>query len=136
LEDDVTTDAPPARSPLRIAIVALGAFFTLQALGWIFTPARAAARLGMPLLDGVGRSTQAGDFGAFFLVAGVLMLVGTRPGRAHLLYFPALLIGTAAILRTWAWLVHGAAFAGLFITVELITAGLLMRAAGQFDSPS
>ena len=132
----MTTDAPPARSPLRIATVALGAFFTLQALGWIFTPARAAARLGMPLLDGVGRSTQAGDFGAFFLVAGVIMLVGTRPGRAHLLYFPALLIGTAAILRTWAWLVHGAAFAGLFIIVELITAGVLMRAARELGEPS
>jgi hypothetical protein len=55
---------------------------------------------------------------------------------AHLLYFPALLIGTAAILRTWAWLVHGAAFAGLFNVNELITAGLLMARCGRLDSPS
>ena len=132
----MTTDTPAPRSPLRIATVGLGAFFTLQALGWIFTPARAAARLGMPLLDGLGRSTQVGDFSAFFLIAGLTMLAGSRPGRAHVLNFPALLIGTAAILRIWAWLVHGAAFAGLFIVIELITAGLLRRAAGQLDSPS
>ena len=132
----MTTDAPAPRSPLRIATIALGAFFTLQALGWIFTPARAATRLGMPLLDGIGRSTQVGDFSAFFLFLGVSMLLGSRPGHARLLRFPAALLAAAATLRVWAWLVHGAGFAALFIAVELVTAVVLLRAAGRLDAPS
>ena len=46
------------RSPLRIVTLLLGVFFALQGLTWIFDPARAAAGLAMPLLDGLGRSTR------------------------------------------------------------------------------
>jgi len=117
------------RSVLRLAVTLLGLGFVLQGLAWIADPARAAAGLGMPLLDGVGRSTQAGDFASFFLTAGVTMLVGSLPGRARLLYVPAGLIGGAAISRTLAWALHGAAFAGLFIAVEVVVGALLLAAA-------
>lgn len=124
------------RSPLRIATALLGAFFSLQGIGWLVAPQRAAAGLGMPLLDGLGRSTQVGDFAAFFLAAGVAMLLGSRPGRARVLFFPAALIGGAAITRTIAWALHGADFAWLFIAIELATAILLLNAAQRLDAPN
>ncbi|MBX3025053.1 hypothetical protein KF840_09100 [bacterium] len=131
-----TNPATPGSPRLRLAVAVLGGFFVLQGLGWIIVPRRAAAGLGMPLLTGIGRSTQVGDFAAFFLVAGFTMLAGSRPGRAHWLRFPAALIGGAAITRTLAWLLHGADFAALFITIELATGLLLWRAAGHLDAPA
>lgn len=121
------------RSPLRVATTVLGAFFALQGVLWLVVPARVAAGLGMPLLDGLGRSTQIGDFASFFLTAGVTMLVGSRPGRARLLYVPAGLVGGAAVTRTLAFALHGAEFAGTFIAIELATGLLLVAAARRLD---
>ena len=122
------------RSPLRIVTMLLGAFFALQGLGWIFDPARAAEGLGMPLLDGLARSTQVGDLAAFFLAIGVTALVGSRPGRARLLLVPAGVLGGTALMRTLAWLLHDAAFAGTFIAVEAVCAALLLLAARRLDA--
>lgn len=116
-------------SPIRIATIVLGAFFTLQGLGWLAIPARAAAGLGMPLLDGLARSTQIGDLTSFFVVAGLLMLGGSRPGHESLLSIPAMMLGVAAIARTLAWAVHGAAFATAFIAIEVAAAALLFTAS-------
>ena len=114
---------------LRPIVTLLGAGFALQGVAWLVAPERAAEGLGMPVLDGLGRSTQFGDFAAFFLVAGLTMLVGARPGRERLLYVPAGLFASAAFGRTVAWAVHGAAFAALFITVEVATSLLLLAVA-------
>lgn len=130
-----TMPGTPDRSRLRLAVAVVGALFALQGIGWILVPGRAASGLGMPLLDGLGRSTQVGDFAAFFLVAGLTMLAGSRPGRASWLRFPAALIGGAAITRTLAWLLHGAAFAALFIPIELAVGALLWHAAARLDAP-
>lgn len=119
---------------LRLGVRVAGGFFLLQGLGWLFVPRRAAAGLGMPLLDGLGRSTQIGDFAAFFLVVGATMLLGSRPGRAQSLRFPGALLGSAALMRVLAWLLHGADFAALFIAIELAIAWLLWRAAEQLDA--
>ncbi len=107
----------------------LGVFFSLQGLGWLIAPAKAAETLGMPLLDGLARSTQVGDFAAFFLVGGLTIVAGSRPGRSHLLYFPAALIGGTAFTRILAWLLQGAAFATQFIVIELVTGAFLLAAA-------
>jgi hypothetical protein len=115
----------------RLITTLLGLGFTLQGLGWLAAPERAAAGLGMPLLDGVGRSTQIGDFAAFFLTAGVTMLAGLRPGRVRLLLVTAGLLASAAAGRTIAWAVHGAAFATAFVAVEVGAAALLVAVARQ-----
>lgn len=122
------------RSPLRVVTMLLGAFFALQGLTWIGDPARAAEGLAMPLLDGLARSTQIGDFAAFFLTIGVTTLVGSRPGRARLLLVPAGVLGGAALVRTLAWALHDAAFAGTFIAVEVVSAALLLLAARRLDA--
>lgn len=119
---------------LRTVIVVLGAFFALQGIAWLVDPARVAAGLGMPLLDGMARSTQIGDLAIFFLVAGVTMMLGTQPGRSSLLYVPAALIGGAAITRTLAWALQGADFAAFFIAVEVIVGITLLQGARRLDS--
>jgi hypothetical protein len=119
---------------LRMIVTLLGAFFALQGLAFLVAPQRAVESLGMPLLDGVARSTQLGDFAAFFLVAGIGILYGSRPGNARALLFPAALIGGAAVTRTLAWLLQGADFAAMFIAVEVITGVILYRAANTIDA--
>lgn len=118
-------------SALRAVTVVLGLVFTLQGLAWLIDPATAAGGLGMPLLDGLGRSTQVGDFAMFFLAAGGTILLGSLPGRGRVLVFPAVLIGGAAITRTLAWAFHGAEFAALFILVELVTGAVLLAVAAR-----
>jgi hypothetical protein len=81
---------------IRILTMLLGAGFFLQGLGWIVAPAHSAERLGMPLLDGLGRSSQIGDFAALFLTPGATMLVGNAAGRARLLLVPAGMLASAA----------------------------------------
>jgi hypothetical protein len=118
-------------SKLRIAVIALGALFTLEGLGWLVFPNRAAGGLGMPLLDGLGRSTQIGDFAVFFVVLGLSILAGTGPGRTRLLYLPAAMLGGAAFGRIVAWAVHGAAFAAAFIVLEIGASILLLAFAAR-----
>lgn len=117
------------RSALRIVTILMGVGFALQGIGWLVAPDRAAAGLGMPVLDGLARSTQIGDFAAFFLTLGVSILVGVRPGRARLLYLPAGILGGAAFCRVIAWAAHGAAFATTFISVEVAAALVLLASA-------
>jgi hypothetical protein len=117
------------RSPLRIAATVLGALFALQGLGWLLLPARAAEGLGMPLLDGLGRSTQIGDLAAFFLALGATTLLGVWRRRPVLLQVAAGLLGAAALGRTLAWALHGAPFAGAFVAVEVAAAAVLLAAA-------
>jgi len=118
---------------LRVATGLFGVVFTLMGLGWLVDPANSAAQLGMPLLDGVGRSTQIGDLSAFFVAGGVLMLLGNRLGHGRLLYLPAAIIGGAALGRTIAWAAHGADFAAQFIAVEVVVATILALTARELD---
>jgi hypothetical protein len=118
-------------SKIRIITILMGAAFTLQGIAWIVVPDRAAAGLGMPVLDGLARSTQFGDFAAFFLTLGLSILAGSTAGRARALYFPAALLASAALCRTIAWAVHGADFAALFIAVEAVGAIILLSASRQ-----
>ncbi len=119
----------------RIITALLGVFFLVQGINWILDPGAAAAGLEMPLLDGLGRSTQVGDMTAFFVGLGLMVLNGARPGHANSLYGGVLLLGGAAVFRALAWLVHGAAFATPFITVEVISAVFLAIAARQLSTP-
>ena len=110
---------------LRVVTVLPGILFVVIGVGWIIDPASAAAGVGMPLLEGVGRSTQIGDLGSFFLTMGLLILVGVTTLERAWFYPPMMLLGLAAMFRLVAWLVHGAALAGSMIAVEIIVTTLL-----------
>jgi hypothetical protein len=117
---------------MRVLAGLLGAFYFVQGIGWIANPSGAAESLGMPLLDGLGRSTQVGDFASFFLALGTMGLIGAYQRSATWLCAGALLVGLSSVTRTLAWLVHDADFAGVFISVEVVSAALLLFVASRF----
>jgi hypothetical protein len=119
--------------PLRVVAGILGIFFLLQGVNWILSPASAAEALGMPLLEGVGRSTQIGDAGGFFVALAAMILLGAYGSNGQWLRGGAMMLGTAAILRTLAWLVHGADFTPTFIGIEVVCTATLLFVASRFD---
>jgi hypothetical protein len=119
------------RLAVRLIVILMGVGFALQGVAWLVVPNRAAAGLGMPILNGLARSTQIGDFAAFFLTLGLSILAGSGTGRTRLLYFPAGLLASAAFGRVVAWAIHGAAFAATFILVEIGASLILLTAAWQ-----
>ena len=113
----------------RMLAVLVALFMGMLAVGWLLDPASAATNLGMPLLDGIGRSTQVGDFTALFVSGVVLPLLGAIRQETPWLYSTALLLGTAALFRTTAWAFHGADLAITSIAAELVMTGLLIGSA-------
>ena len=117
----------------RILSGLAGLLMLITGLGWITDPASAAANLGMPLLDDLGRSTQIGDFTAFFIAVAGFSLYGAWKESAHWVRSAAIVLLLAAIFRTLSWLVHGAAFATPQIIAEVVLAGMLLFAASRWS---
>ena len=61
---------------INIIVSIVGGLFVIMGLNWLVDPAGAAKNLGMPLLEGIGRSSQIADFGAFFTTGGSMVLIG------------------------------------------------------------
>jgi uncharacterized membrane protein len=114
---------------LRVIVALPAVLFVVTGLRWITDPVDAAAKLGMPLLDGVGRSSQIGDMAAFFLTLGILILIALITSRRSWYYPAILMLGLAALLRLLAWLFHDAALAIHLIAPEIIIACLLLFAS-------
>lgn len=120
----------------RIGAGIIGAFYLIQGINWIARPAAAAEALGMPLLDGIGRSTQIGDMSSFFLTIGSLGLIGGLRSNPLWLHAAAGLLGTAAVVRTLAWLLHDAPLASVFIGVEIVSATAFVLVGSRFGRAS
>ncbi|MEM1154410.1 MAG: hypothetical protein AAGI44_09720 [Pseudomonadota bacterium] len=118
---------------LRVVIVLPGLFFTLMGVVWLVQPARAAASLGMPLLEGAGRSAQVADMAVFFFALGIMILLSAVRLRSHWFLIPALMLLGAAAFRTFAWLTHGADFVASAVAVELLVGCLLLFARSQLS---
>lgn len=114
---------------LRIVVALTALLFVALGIRWLIDPTGSAADLGMPLLDGIGRSTQIGDLGAFFFSGGVMVLMGLLTDRRSWFYAPTILIASTAVFRVIAWLAHDAAFATQQIAVEVVITVLLIAAA-------
>ncbi|MFT7287959.1 MAG: hypothetical protein ACI87W_002074 [Halieaceae bacterium] len=114
---------------LKLIVALLATVFLVMGLRWAIAPAGVASQFGMPLLDGVGRSTQIGDLGAFFFAGGLFVLIGLLTQRRSWFYAAAMLVGFTALFRIVAWLFHGATLASDMIIGELLIAGLLLLAA-------
>ncbi len=120
--------------PFRILAGVLGAFFFLQGLGWLGGPATAAVGLGMPLLDGMGRSTQVGDMAGFFLCLGGFAAYGAYRMNGTWIRAAGILVGLSSVTRTIAWAAHDAPFATQFIVIELVCGSLLTFAAMRIEA--
>ena len=112
-----------------VALPAIG--FVVTGLRYIIDPTSAAEQFGMPLLDGVGRSSQIGNMAAFFLSLGLCILIALSTGRRIWFYPAAMLTGLTALFRVLAWLLHDAGLAVNLIAPELIVTGLLLFAASR-----
>ncbi len=110
---------------IQIFIALPGVLMGISAVGWLVGPKGAAEGLGMPLLDGVARSTQIGDMTAFFTGLCAMVLLGAIRKNATWLAAAAIVLGGAAIFRTTAWMFHGADLATQFIVPELVLTAIL-----------
>ena len=110
---------------IQIFIALPGVLMGISAIGWLVGPKGAAEGLGMPLLDGVARSTQIGDMTAFFTGVCAMVLLGAIRKNATWLAAAAIVLGGAAIFRTTAWMFHGADLATQFIVPELVLTAIL-----------
>ncbi|MGB0669199.1 MAG: hypothetical protein ACPGN5_03755 [Porticoccaceae bacterium] len=105
---------------LKIVVALLALVFASIGLRWLVAPEGVATEFGMRLMTGLGLSSQIGDLGAFFLSLAIFVLLALTTGR-RIWYYPAIiLLGLTAIMRTMAWLFHGASFAVDMIAVEII----------------
>jgi len=108
------------KNVLRIVAGLVGILFFLNGLQWIISPANVAESLGMPLLEGVGLSTQIGDLGSFFITVGAMTLIGAITTTRHWFYAPSMLLLVAALYRTLSTLLYGAPFVMSAIVVEVV----------------
>jgi hypothetical protein len=109
----------------RVISGVIGLFMLSSAFRWILDPETAAAGLAMVLLEGpgdttTGMNTQIGDFTAFFFTAGLMACIGAYRNQHIWLYTTLSLLGSAAIFRIYAGLVHGADFLIKAIAIEVI----------------
>ena len=118
------------KNVLRIVAGLVGILFFLNGLQWIISPANVAESLGMPLLEGVGLSTQIGDLGSFFITVGAMTLIGVISTTRHGFYAPSMLLLVAALYRTLSTLLYGAPFVMSAIVVE-VSVGLFLIFAGS-----
>jgi uncharacterized membrane protein len=119
------------KTVLKIIVILPAVLFVVMGLRWLVDPGGIAPEFGFVLGDGLGRSSQIGDFAAFFLTLGVCILMAVVSGRRIWYYPAAMLLLLAATGRLLAWSVHDAAFAGGMIIFEILV-GLLFLAASRW----
>ena len=120
---------------IQIFVALPGVMMGLQAIGWLIDPKGAAEGLGMPLLEGVARSTQIGDMTSFFAALSVMVLLGAIRKNATWLGAAAMVLGGAAIFRTTAWMFHGAELATQFIVPEVVLTVVLCFGVYRYSRP-
>ena len=112
-----------------LIVMVPGLLFVIMGLRWLVDPAGIAPSLGLTLETGFGLSSQVGDLSAFFLVAGLSILIALITRTRSWYYPPVMLLLIAATGRLIAWLVHGAAFVPETIVFEVVVASLLLIAS-------
>ncbi|MCP3985109.1 MAG: hypothetical protein GY723_12020 [bacterium] len=121
-------------TPIRILVALPGVVMLMNALGWLIRPGPTAESLAMPLLEGMARSTQIGDLGAFFAVTGIVILLGAWLQQRSWLYCGAMLLGGAAAFRTLAWAFHDAELATTFIASEIVMTAIVLFGASRANT--
>jgi len=101
----------------RILSGLVGALMLISAINWIVDPVSAAASLqiteSLSAVGGetlLGKNTLIGDFTSFFFAAGILSCIGSYRNEHEWLYGPLALLGSAALFRLSAGVMHGTEF--------------------------
>ncbi len=121
---------------LRAIVCIPATIFIVTGLQFLLDPAAAVKQFGMPLLDGVGRSSQIGDMAGFFLTCGLCVLIAVSTGKRMWFYPAAMLTSITAMGRILAWLLHDAALAINLIAPEIIFTALFLFAASRLPAPA
>ena len=100
--------------------------FLSNAYSWVTNPSKASSDLGMPYLEGIGRSSQIGDFSAFFIGVGIFCFIGGIFKNISFLIAAIIILISAAAMRIIAWQLYSASFATLFVAVEIISSIMLL----------
>lgn len=114
---------------IRVLAALPALLFIVTGIQWLVQPASAAATIGMPVLDGIARSSEIGDLGAFFLGGGSMALIGVITLQRTWFLCSAMLVAFAALGRTIAWLVHDAALPLGMLGPEIVITAILLIAA-------
>ena len=114
---------------LSVIIALPAVMFIMTGLRWLVDPATAATQFGMPLLDGIGLSTQIGDLAAFFIAGGMFVFIALITSKRSWYYPPIMLVGFTALFRILAWLLHDATLAVQMIVPEIVIVMLLLAAS-------
>ena len=109
-----------------------GLLFLSNAYTWVTNPLEASNGLGMQYLEGIGRSTQIGDFSAFFIGVGIFCLLGSIFKNITFLISAVIILFSAAIMRIVAWQIYNADFATIFISVEIIASIMILTSVVLF----
>ena len=110
----------------RILSGIVGLFMLWTCLGWLMDPEAAAMGLAMPLLEGMGGNTQIGDFTSFFFTAGLFACIGEYKAEYTWLYASISLLGSAAIFRSLAVVLHGSEPLTQAIIAEIVMVSFLI----------
>ena len=100
--------------------------FLSNAYSWVTNPSKASSDLGMPYLEGIGRSSQIGDFSAFFIGIGIFCFIGGIFKNISFLIAAIIILISAAAMRIIAWQLYSASFATLYIAVEIVSSIMLL----------
>ena len=125
----------------RVISGLIGLTMLYFAYKWIVDPASAAEALKMTLVEGpgetnLGMNTQIGDFTSFFFTAGIMACIGAYRNEHVWLYGTISLLGSAAVFRTYAGLMHGADFLTDAIVLEVVMSLLLLLCVYKMKSDS
>tara|TARA_B100000427_G_C15144249_1_gene435793 strand:- start:150 stop:575 length:426 start_codon:yes stop_codon:yes gene_type:complete len=110
----------------RLLSILPGLLFLSVAYNWITNPSKAAIDLDMIYLEGLGRSTQIGDFSAFFISVSLFCIIGSIFKNISFLFSAIIILSSAAIMRIVSWQVYEADFSGLSIGVEIISSIMIL----------
>ena len=105
----------------RIIPGIIGSIMILTAFNWIIDPSSAAAGLSMSLLQGEG-------------TAGIMAIIGAYRNEHIWIYATVCLLGSAAIFRIYAGLMHGTEFLMSAIFFEILTSILLIISLKKIKS--
>ena len=114
---------------LRGVLGLFAVLFVSYGVRWLAFPGGIAQDFGLELGGGLGLSSLLGGLGAFFLTLGLCIGAALFTNQRLWFYPPAMLLLFAALGRSLAWLLHGAAFAVPMIAVELLVGSLLLLGA-------
>ncbi len=103
--------------------------FVATGIRWLVAPAEVAPSFGLTLAEGIGLSSQSGDFSSFVITLGSCMLIALIIERRSWYYPPMMLLAITAIGRIIAWLLHDATLAVSQIMIEVTVALILLLAS-------